>query len=203
MTSTVQESIDVAVPVRTAYNQWTQFESFPNFMEGVESVQQTDDTHTHWKIKAGGAEREFDATITEQLPDERVSWKSTEGTRHAGVVTFHRLADDATRVTVQMDWQPEGLAEKAGSVLGADDRRVKDDLKRFKSFIEERGQETGAWRGDVPRPDAAGQSGQPGEFGQPGRLGSSEAPGTGGAGGPQRDQGTGGATYSQPGGGES
>ncbi len=156
MATTVQESIDVHVPIRTVYNQWTQFESFPNFMDGVESIAQLDNTHTHWKVKVGGQEREFDAAITEQLPDERVAWKSTGGSEHAGVVTFHRLTDDDTRVTVQMDWQPEGFAEKAGAVLGADDRRVKADLRRFKSFIEDRGTETGAWRGEVPRPDAAG-----------------------------------------------
>ncbi|MCK9925268.1 SRPBCC family protein [Frankia sp. AgPm24] len=156
MASTVQETIEVHVPIRTAYNQWTQFESFPNFMDGVESIAQLDDTHTHWKIKVAGQEREFDATITEQLPDERVAWKSTGGTDHAGVVTFHRLTDDDTRVTVQLDWQPDGLAEKAGALLGADDRRVKADLRKFKSFIEHRGSETGAWRGDVARPDAAG-----------------------------------------------
>ncbi|MCK9893221.1 SRPBCC family protein [Frankia sp. AgB32] len=156
MATTVQESIDVHVPIRTAYNQWTQFESFPNFMDGVESIAQLDNTHTHWKIKVGGQEREFDAAITEQLPDERVAWKSTGGSQHAGVVTFHRISADDTRVTVQMDWQPEGFAEKAGAVLGADDRRVKADLRRFKSFIEERQTETGAWRGEVPRPDAAG-----------------------------------------------
>ncbi|MCM3883584.1 SRPBCC family protein [Frankia sp. R82] len=156
MASTVQETIEVHVPIRTAYNQWTQFESFPNFMDGVESIAQLDDTHTHWKIKVAGQEREFDATITEQLPDERVAWKSTGGTQHAGVVTFHRLTDDDTRVTVQLDWQPDGFAEKAGAVLGADDRKVKADLRRFKSFIEERQSETGAWRGEVPRPDAAG-----------------------------------------------
>ena len=153
MAATVQESIDVAVPVRTAYNQWTQFESFPKFMEGVESVQQIDPTHTHWRVRVGGAEREFDATITEQLPDERIAWKSTGGTRHAGVVTFHRLADDATRVTVQMDWQPEGLLEKAGSMLGLGERRVKADLRKFKAFIESRGTESGEWRGQVRRPE--------------------------------------------------
>jgi uncharacterized membrane protein len=144
----------VAVPIRTAYNQWTQFESFPNFMQGVESVNQVDDTHTHWRVKVGAAEREFDATITEQLPDERIAWKSTGGTKHAGVVTFHRLSDDETRVTAQLDWDPEGIVEKAGSALGMDDRRVKEDLKRFKEFIEQRGpeHETGAWRGEVPRP---------------------------------------------------
>jgi uncharacterized membrane protein len=154
MTTTVQESIDVAVPVRVAYDQWTQFESFPNFMEGVESITQIDPTHTHWRVKAGGAHRDFDATITEQLPDERVAWKSTEGgPHHAGVVTFHRLSDGETRVMVQMDWEPSGAAEKVGAAVGADDRRVKGDLKRFKEFIESRGSETGAWRGEVPRPE--------------------------------------------------
>ena len=150
--TTVEEHIDVEVPIRTAYNQWTQFESFPRFMEGVEEVRQLDDTHLHWRVKAAGAEREFDAVITEQHPDERVAWKSTQGPRQAGVVTFHRLSNDRTRVTTQIEWTPEGLAEKAGAFLGADDRRVKGDLRRFKSFIEERGRETGGWRGDVSPP---------------------------------------------------
>jgi uncharacterized membrane protein len=148
----VQQQVDVDVPVRTAYDQWTQFETFPQFMEGVEEIRQIDDTHTHWRTKIGGVEREFDTVITEQHPDERVAWKSTDGTTHAGVVTFHRLADSKTRLNVQIDWEPEGLVEKAGAVVGADDRRVKGDLERFKAFIEERGRETGAWRGDVPRP---------------------------------------------------
>jgi uncharacterized membrane protein len=139
------------VPIGTAYNQWTQFESFPNFMGGVESITQHDDRRLHWKVKVGGAEREFDAEVTEQHPDERVAWKSTDGTTHAGVVTFHRLSDTTTRVTVQLDWQPEGLVEKAGAVVGVDDRQVSHDLDRFKTFIEKRGQESGAWRGDVPR----------------------------------------------------
>jgi uncharacterized membrane protein len=154
MATTVAESIDVAVPVRTAYNQWTQFETFPNFMSGVESIQQLDDTHTHWRVRIGGREREFDATITEQMPDERVAWKSTEGPTHAGVVTFHRLNDDETRVTVQLDWQPAGATEKVGSAIGMDDRQVKSDLKRFKSYIEQRGPgyESGGWRGQVDRP---------------------------------------------------
>ena len=150
--ASVTESIDVQVPVRTAYNQWTQFEEFPNFMGGVESIVQQDDTHTHWKTKIGGVEREFDAEITEQHPDERVAWKSTDGTTHAGVVTFHRLSDDETRVTVQLDWQPEGIAEKAGAAVGVDDRQVKADLDRFKKFIENRGTESGAWRGEVENP---------------------------------------------------
>jgi len=153
--STVTESVDVNVPVRTAYDQWTQFESFPQFMSGVEAVTQLDDTHTHWRTSIAGVHPEFDATITEQHPDERVAWKSTGGdTKHAGVVTFHRLDDSHTRVTIQLEWQPEGVAEKAGSVVGVDDRQVKADAKRFKEFIEARGAQTGGWRGDVPRPGA-------------------------------------------------
>ncbi|WP_194522808.1 SRPBCC family protein [Cellulosimicrobium sp. JZ28] len=147
--STVTQSIDVDVPVRTAYDQWTQFEEFPRFMEGVEEIRQLDATHTHWKTKIGGVEREFDAEITEQHPDERVAWNSTSGSDHAGVVTFHRLNDTQTRVTVQLDWTPEGVVEKVGDVLQLDERRVKGDLARFKEFIESRGAETGAWRGDV------------------------------------------------------
>jgi uncharacterized membrane protein len=147
--SSVIETIDVSVPVHTAYNQWTQFETFPEFMGGVEKITQTDATHTHWTTKIAGVEREFDAEITEQHPDERVAWKSVDGKEHAGVVTFHRLGDDETRVTVQLDWETEGLVEKAGAAIGADDRQIKADLKRFKAFIESRGGETGAWRGDV------------------------------------------------------
>jgi len=151
--SNVTTSVDVHVPVSTAYNQWTQFESFPRFMHGVESITQTDDRHTHWVTSVGGARREFDAEITEQHPDERVAWKSTNGdVRHAGVVTFHRLSDHDTRVTVQIEWEPQGLVETAGSALGVDDRQVKADTERFKTFIETRGAETGQWRGDVPRP---------------------------------------------------
>lgn len=149
--ASVTESIDVDVPVRTAYNQWTQFESFPQFMSGVESVTQQDDTHTHWKTKIGGVEREFDAEITEQHPDERVAWRSTDGKTHSGVVTFHKLAPSETRVTVQLEWQPEGIVEKAGAVVGMDDHQVSSDLDRFKTFVENRETETGAWRGDVPR----------------------------------------------------
>jgi len=151
--STVTEFVDVEVPVRTAYNQWTQFEEFPRFMEGVTEIRQLDATHTHWKTEIGGIRREFDAEITEQLPDERVAWTSTGGERQAGVVTFHRLDDTHTRVTVQMDFDPQGLVETAGDKLGLVDRRVKGDLKRFKEFIEGRGgAETGAWRGQVDRP---------------------------------------------------
>jgi uncharacterized membrane protein len=147
--ASIVKSVDVEVPVSEAYNQWTQFESFPKFMTGVDSITQTDDTHSHWVTSIGGVNREFDTEITEQHPDERVAWKSTDGTTHAGVITFHRLGDTTTRVTAQIDWQPEGLAEKAGAVLGFDDRQVSSDLDHFKEFIESRGSETGAWRGDV------------------------------------------------------
>ncbi|MDP9116806.1 MAG: SRPBCC family protein [Actinomycetota bacterium] len=147
--ASVTESVDVEAPISTVYNQWTQFESFPQFMGGVESITQTDDTHTHWVTSIGGQRREFDAEITEQHPDERVAWTSTDGTEHGGVVTFHRLSESTTRITAQIDWHPEGIVEKAGSVLGVDDHQVKADLARFKDFIEGRGSESGAWRGDV------------------------------------------------------
>ena len=153
--STVEESIDVNVPVRTAYNQWTQFEQFPQFMEGVEEIRQLDDTHTHWRTKIAGVEREFDAEITEQHPDHRVAWRSTGGTDNAGVVTFHRLDDATTRVMVQLDTEPEGIVEQAGDKLGLVKRRVKGDLDRFKELIEARGTESGAWRGEVEEGPAA------------------------------------------------
>jgi uncharacterized membrane protein len=147
--SNVTESIDVNVPVRTAYNQWTQFESFPEFMEGVEEVRQLDDTHLHWRTNIGGHKAEYDAVVTEQIPDERVAWRSTSGKPNGGVVTFHRLGEDVTRVTVQIDYEPEGLTESVGGKLGFDDRRVQGDLENFKKFIESHGAPTGAWRGEV------------------------------------------------------
>jgi uncharacterized membrane protein len=150
--STVTEVVDVNVPIRVAYDQWTQFEMFPKFMDGVREIRQLDDTHTHWVIEVGGQTREFDATITEQHPDERVAWKSDDKPDHAGVITFHRLDENTTRVTAQMDIDPDGFVENVADKLGILDRRVKEDMKRFKAFIEERGQETGGWRGDVDRP---------------------------------------------------
>lgn len=150
--ASVVESIDVKVPVSTAYNQWTQFEDFPHFMEGVKSVTQTDDTHLHWVAEIGGAEKEWDAEISEQTPDQRVAWNATSGAENAGVVTFHRIDDETSRVTLQMDVDPEGLVENVGTALGFLDRRVKGDLERFKEFIESRGSETGAWRGEVEAP---------------------------------------------------
>jgi uncharacterized membrane protein len=151
--STITESIDVNVPVRTAYNQWTQFEEFPEFMENVEEVRQLDDKRLHWKAKVAGKTKEWDAKITEQTPDQRVAWTATSGDGNAGVVTFHRIDDNKTRVTVQMDVAPEGLVEKVGDAIGVPERVVKDDLERFKEYIERRGSESGAWRGEIEQKD--------------------------------------------------
>jgi uncharacterized membrane protein len=149
--SQVIETVDVDVPVETAYNQWTQFETFPQFLSYVKEITQQDDTHNHWTVNIGGVQREFDTVVTEQHPDERVAWTAVDGKGHAGVVTFHKLAPAQTRVTVQLDWEAESFAEKVGEVLNIDDRAIKKDLKQFKEFIESRPAETGAWRGDVPR----------------------------------------------------
>jgi uncharacterized membrane protein len=151
----VAASVDVRVPLRTAYNQWTQFESFPNFMSGVVAVRQLSDRTTHWVTEIGGAHREFDAEIVEQRPDERIMWQSVEGDlRHSGTVTFEPLSAQETRVTVDMAWEPQGLVEKVGGVVGVDKMQVRNDLQRFKEFIEERGVETGQWRGEMPAAEA-------------------------------------------------
>jgi uncharacterized membrane protein len=150
--TTVEESIEVRVPVSTAYNQWTQFEEFPKFMEGVEQVKQVTDTRNHWTTDIAGVEREFDTEITEQRPDERIAWCTTDGPKQAGVVTFHRLDEGKSKVMLQLEFDPEGIVEQAGDKLGFVTRRVKGDLERFKEFIESRGTETGAWRGEVERP---------------------------------------------------
>ena len=140
--SNIEESIEVSVPVRTAYNQWTQFEEFPQFMEGVEEVRQVDDTHLHWRTKVAGKEKEFDAKVTEQVPDERVAWTSEQGAEHAGVVTFHRIEENRTRVMLQMDIEPDSAAEKVGDALGLARKRVKGDLENFKQMLEARGEAT-------------------------------------------------------------
>jgi uncharacterized membrane protein len=145
----VEQSIDVQVPVRTAYDQWTQFESFPHFMEGVKEVRQLDDRHLHWRAEVAGKEREWDARITEQIPDKRVAWTSIAGEENGGFVTFHQLDPQTTRVMVQLEFAPQGPAEQVGGALGLAERRVKGDLERFKDFIESRQQATGAWRGEV------------------------------------------------------
>lgn len=144
----LEESIDVAVPVRAAYDQWTQFEEFPHFMDDVVEVRQIDDTHLHWVVDVGGGTREWYAEITEQHPDERVAWESTSGVRNAGVVTFHRLSDHLTRIMLQADWG-DGDAPASPGEMGLARYRVRHDLESFRDFIEERGEATGAWRGDV------------------------------------------------------
>ncbi|APU14407.1 MULTISPECIES: SRPBCC family protein [Actinoalloteichus] len=149
--ATITKSVDVHVPVSRAYNQWTQFESFPQFMSGVDRIEQLTPTRTHWQTSIAGVTREFDAEITEQHPDERVAWRSMNGPAQSGVVTLHRLDAATTRVHLQMDYEPDGLVEKAGSGLGLVAHQIQADLERFREFIEARGRETGGWRGDVPR----------------------------------------------------
>ena len=152
MASRIEQSIDVDVPVRTAYNQWTQFEEFPRFMDGVREVHQIDDRHLDFRADVGGKEMAWQAEISEQIPDARIAWHSTTGPRNAGVVTFHRLSDDKSRVMLQMEYEPEGIVENVGDFIGVMSSRVSGDLERFKEFIEDRGRETGAWRGDVDAP---------------------------------------------------
>jgi uncharacterized membrane protein len=147
--STVEKSIEVELPVSTVYNQWTQFEEFPQFMEGVEQVTQLDDTHLHWVAEIAGAKREWDAEIVDQQPDQRVAWRSIDGTGNGGIVTFQPTGTTATRVNLQMQFEPEGLTEAIGDKLGFVSKQAEGDLKRFKSFMESRGSETGAWRGRV------------------------------------------------------
>jgi len=147
----IENSIEVQVPVRQAYNQWTQFEEFPAFMEGIQSVQQLDDTHVHWVAEIGGESREWTTEITEQQPDKKVAWKTIEGeVRNDGAVTFEQVAGGQTRVNVEMDVEGESAAENvAGDLLGVVRSQVRGDLERFKQLIENRDQETGAWRGAV------------------------------------------------------
>jgi len=146
-----EQSIDVNVPIRTAYNQWTQFEEFPQFMQGVESVTQLNDTSLRWKANVTGKSEEWTAEITEQTPDQRIAWTSTSGAKNAGVVTFHHIDDNTTRVMLQIDYDPKGFVENVGDALGMVDRRMKGDLEKFKDYIESRGMESGAWRGEVPQ----------------------------------------------------
>jgi uncharacterized membrane protein len=147
--STMEESIEVNVPVSAAYNQWTQFEDFPKFMKGVLEVSQVDDTHLHWRAKIAGKEEEWDAEITEQIPDKRIAWHSTSGAENSGVVSFHKISDSKTRIMLQIDYTPQDMVEEVGDAMGAIQMRTRGDLKRFKKFIEEQGKETGAWRGTV------------------------------------------------------
>jgi uncharacterized membrane protein len=154
--SKIEASIDVNVPVRVAYDQWTQFEEFPRFMDGVESVQHTDDTHLHWVAEIAGVRKEWDAEITQQEPDQRIAWNSTSGADNAGAVDFHRLDDNKTRITLTMDVEPEGIIENLGNAIGIPERQIEGDLERFKAFIEQRAVPTGAWRGTVKQDDVTG-----------------------------------------------
>jgi len=147
--STIEKSIDVHAPVHVAYNQWTQFEEFPRFMEGIEEVKQLDEKRLHWRANVGGKEKQWDATITEQAPDQRIAWRNTTGSTNAGVVTFHFINDNTTRIMLQLEYEPEGVVENVGDIVGVVSRRVQGDLQRFKEFIEARGTETGAWRGKI------------------------------------------------------
>jgi uncharacterized membrane protein len=146
---TIEKYIDVNEPIQTVYNQWTQFEDFPRFMEGIEKVTQFDNTHLHWVANVGGKNLEWDATISEQIPDKRIVWYSDRGAVHSGMVSFNPVGPEITRVTLRIDYEPEGFVEGTGDKLGFVSRRVEGDLKRFKEFIESRGAETGAWRGAV------------------------------------------------------
>jgi uncharacterized membrane protein len=145
----IEESVEVNVPVSTAYNQWTQFEEFPKFMEGVESVTQIDDTHLRWVAEIGGQRHQWEADIVEQKPDQRIAWRALDGHYNSGTVIFEPIDGNRTRITVVMEHETEGVMETLGSALGADSRRVKGDLERFKELIEARGVESGAWRGEV------------------------------------------------------
>jgi len=149
MTTTVTATTEVEVPIRVAYDQWTQFETFPEFMTGVEQITQLDDELTHWVVSIGGVRREFDADIGDQVPDRHVAWRSVGDVAHRGIVEFTPEGPDRTRVDLELEWEPEGFVENAGAVLQIDDLQVKNDLRRFKDFIEHRGAETGAWRGEV------------------------------------------------------
>ena len=145
----IEQSIEIEAPIETVYNQWTQFEQFPRFMEGVREVRQLDDKRLHWRAEIGGKEKEWDAEIFRQTPDQLIAWRSTSGVRNEGEVRFDKAADSKTRVTLMMRWEPETATEKAGDWVGIVSARIRGDLQRFKNFIESRGQETGAWRGEI------------------------------------------------------
>lgn len=161
--TTIERAIEVGVPASVAYDQWTQFEEFPRFMQNVERVEQVDETTLRWTSSIGGKTERWTAKIDEQIPDKRIAWHSVSGARNAGVVTFHRLGDRRTRVMLQVGYEPAGIVERTGDLLGTVGRRVDRDLEHFKAFIEERGRATGAWRGAIPsKGDAAWRPGKSG-----------------------------------------
>ena len=147
----VEKTVEVNCPIHTVYNQWTQFEEFPRFMTGVKEVRQIDDTHVHWRAEIWGKDKEWEAEITEQEPDKRISWKSISGAPNAGTVRFEPLDEDRTRVRLVMAYEPEGAIENMGDAVGIFGSHVETTVQDFKKFIESRGQETGAWRGEVDK----------------------------------------------------
>jgi uncharacterized membrane protein len=149
MDSSIVETIEINVPVRTAYNQWTQFEDFPQFMASVKEIRQLDDKHLHWKANVAGEDKEWDVEITEQIPDKRIAWQSTTGVPNGGVATFHKISDNTCRVAVQMDYQPEGALEQLGDAFGAVRMELRGNLQKFKEMLESRGKESGGWRGSI------------------------------------------------------
>jgi uncharacterized membrane protein len=155
----IEKSIEVACPVRTVYNQWTQFEEFPRFMAGVKEVKQLDDTHVHWHAEIWGKDKEWDSEITEQVPDQVISWRSVSGAQNAGTVRFEPLSHDRTRLHLIMEYETEGVVEKAGDAVGMLGARVQNTVEDFKRFIEDRTTETGAWRGEVHGGQKTGRSG--------------------------------------------
>jgi uncharacterized membrane protein len=167
----VEKSIEVEAPVNKVYNQWTQFEDFPKFMQGIEEVKQLDNKRLHWVAEIAGKRKEWDAEIFEQVPDQKIAWRSTSGAANAGIVSFQPLASDRTNVTVRMEYEPEGAIENVGAALGAVGTRIEGDLKRFRDFIQSRLQETGAWRGEIRAgrvESTDGRSPSPGSPGTPG-----------------------------------
>src|SRR4051812_6313960 len=145
----IEKSIEVDAPLKNVYNQWTQFQEFPKFMQGIEQVQQLDNKRLHWVAEIGGKRKEWDAEIFEQVPDTKIAWRSTSGAANAGIVSFQPVAANRTAVTVRMEYEPEGAMENLGAALGAVGTRIEGDLKRFRDFIQSRIQETGAWRGEI------------------------------------------------------
>jgi hypothetical protein len=159
MSTKVEESIQVDVPVSTAYNQWTQFEDFPHFMGGVTDVHQHDDQRLHWVAEIAGVKREWEATILEQIPDQKIAWAATEGATNAGAVRFEAAGPASTIVHLTLEYEPEGLVEQAGDKLGIVGRQAKSDLQKFKALIEDEGYESGAWRGTIQHGVSAGTPG--------------------------------------------
>ena len=145
----IEKTFEVDCPVHTVYNQWTQFEQFPSFMDGVEEVRQLDDTHLHWRAKIAGKQKEWDAEIVEQVPDQRIAWRSTSGAENAGTVRFEPLNKERTRVRLTMEYEPKGFMEKAGDMAGVVSHKVENAVEKFKELIEARRAETGGWRGEV------------------------------------------------------